>query len=117
MFGSFVGAEPFYNDAVAATAVAVKNDAGQLFALKLINTTAAAAYLQIFDVVQASVNVGTTVPRMVVPLAANESFVMLLPVPLKIGTPGKGNVGISIAGTTTPGGNGAAAIKTMLVFE
>lgn len=107
-----IGLQPFYNDAVAATVVAVKGaGAALVYWLKIINTTGAAAYLQIFNAPAASVTLGTTAPAWVVPLAANESQLIALPFPLEFG-----GSGLSIAGTTTPTGNSAATLKVSTLY-
>lgn len=117
MLGTYIGAQPFFNDAVAAAAVQVKAGPGQLFALKLVNTTAAVAYLQIFDQLAANVTVGTTAPKWVIRLAASESTPIPLIVPLGIGQLQASNPGISMAGTTTAGGSTPAAISVSALFE
>lgn len=117
MNGSFVSAEPFFNDAVAATVVQVKAGMGQLFALKLVNTTGAVAYLQIFDLLAANVTLGTTVARWTLRLAANESVTIPVLVPVGFGQRNGTAAGISMAGTTTATGNTPAAISVSAVFE
>lgn len=71
-----------------------------------INTTASAAYLQIFDAATAAaVTVGTTVPTIVVTLAASASA--------DVHVPDGGIIfenGIVVAGTTTATGNTGAAV-------
>lgn len=106
------GGWPFFNDAVAGAAVNIKaNGFADLFMLKLVNTTAATAYLQFFDAPAASVILGTTVPKWVVRLSANEttnpsdtSMLMFR------------GTGLSIAGTTGPGNAVGAAISVSAVF-
>lgn len=97
---------PFFNDDVAATVVQVKGERGSLFALRLVNTTGAVAYLQIFGELAGNVVLGTTVPAWVIRLGANESLPFPMTVPVAIGPNG-----ISMAGTTSPGGSSAAAIS------
>lgn len=111
---SFQGSQPFFNDAVAGTVVNIKtNGQALLCGLKLVNTTAAAAYLQFFDAPAASVVLGTTVPKWVIRLGANESTNPsdLTPPVAFLGT------GLSCAGTTTPGGNTGAAISVSAWLE
>lgn len=117
MLGSYISAQPFFNDAVAATVVQVKKDAGQIFALRLVNTTAAVAYLQVFDQLAANVTLGTTAPKFVVRLAANESMTFPICVPLGIGQLQTSNPGISLAGTTSASGATPAAISVSALFE
>lgn len=103
----------FFNDAVAATAVAVKGSFGFITALKYNNTTAAVAYLQIFFKPSASVTVGTTVPDLSIRMAANESSAWIV-LPSGLGT--TAGTGITLAGTTTAGGAVAAALSVILTF-
>jgi hypothetical protein len=117
MFGSFVGCQPYFNDAVAGTVQQVKAGAGQLFFLKLVNTTAAIAYLQIFDFLAANVTLGTTTPKWTLRLAANESVSVPMLVPLGLGQLNDGTSGISAAGTTTATGNTGAAISVSAIFQ
>lgn len=109
----FQGSLPFFNDNVAATPVNIKsNGAALLCGLKLVNTTAAAAYLQIFDVPAASVVLGTTVPKWVIPLSASETTNpsdMTPPIQFT-------GTGLSIAGTTTAGGSVGAQLKVAAWF-
>lgn len=109
----FQGGIPFFNDAVGNTVIAVKaNGFAQIFMMKLVNTTAAAAYLQIFAKPAASVTLGTTVPDWVIRLGANETTN-----PSDMSPPAMFNgTGLSIAGTTTPTGNTAAVISASLLI-
>jgi hypothetical protein len=111
---AFQGSQPFFNDAVAGAAVNIKaNGQALLCGLKLVNTTAAVAYLQFFDVPAASVVLGTTVPKFVMRLSANETTNPsdLTPAIQFYGT------GLSIAGTTTANGALGAAISVSAWFE
>jgi len=56
------GLSIFYDMDLDETAVVVKAAAGTLYAMHVINTTDAPLYLQLFDVAQGSVTVGTTTP-------------------------------------------------------
>jgi hypothetical protein len=117
MYGSFVGALPFFSDAVGNTVVQVKAGAGQLLTLRLVNTTAQPAYLQVFDQLAADVNLGTTVPKWTVRLGANESVTVPLTMPLTVGSLSDPNAGISMAGTTQPQGTSAAAISVSALYQ
>lgn len=109
----FVGAQQWANDAVAGAAVDIKaNGAALLHGLRLVNTTAAAAYLQVFSAPHGQVVLGTTAPAFFVRLGANESLTMMLNMPLAVG-----GSGLSVAGTTAPGGNTGAAISVTAFFE
>lgn len=118
MLGSFVGAQPFFNDAVGGTVVQVKAGAGQLVYLKLVNTTGSTAYLQIFDLVATSVTLGTTVAKWTVRLAGNESVSLPILVPFGLGQLNSlATAGISMAGTTSATGSSAAAISVSALYE
>ena len=115
------GVTGFFNDAVAATVVPVKqNGPVQVYGLKLVNTTAAAAYLQMFNTPASAVTLGTTAPAFVVRLSANETVWMPMTIPLAISAAGNAlNVsggGLSLAGTTTAGGSTGAAISVGLMY-
>lgn len=56
---------------VGATATAIKASAGQLYGYHLFNTTAAVAYVQIFNVAAGSVTLGTTAPTMSIGIPAS----------------------------------------------
>lgn len=106
------GASPYFFDAVTGTVKDVKaSAAGQLYHLKLVNTTAAAAYLQIFNAKASSVTLGTTVATWTLRLAANESVNIPFATPLALG-----GSGISIAGTTTATGSTGAAISVSALY-
>jgi hypothetical protein len=101
-----MSAIPFFNDAVTGTVVDLKAGAGEISSLDLLNTTAATAYLQIFNVPAANVTLGTTTAAHWIRLTANQSKTLIFPEPLKLS-----GTGISIAGTTTKGGSTGAAIS------
>lgn len=122
------GATGWFNDSVSGTVVAVaQNGPVSIYGLKLVNTTAAAAYLQLFNVPAANVTLGTTVPTFVIRLGSNESVWMPMTVPLAIsaagnpltvsanGINGTGG-GLSMAGTTTATGSTGAAISVSLFY-
>ena len=89
----------------AGTVIAISDTSNLLKFLALLNTTAAVAYLQIFNLPAASVTLGTTVPKLSIGLPA--SAAMSLPIALGLKLDGQG---ISIAGTTTRTGSTGAAI-------
>lgn len=105
-----IAAAAVFNDAVSNTAVAISPGRAGLMSLRLVNTTGAVAYLQVFNAAQPSVTVGTTVPAFVVRLGANESMVFDL-LGLQMAN------GISMAGTTTAGGSTGAAISVLAVIS
>jgi hypothetical protein len=55
------------------TAVVVKASAGQIYTIIAINLKATTLYLQLYDVAQGSVTVGTTTPDLTIPLPANST--------------------------------------------
>lgn len=107
----FAGSLPFFNDSVAGTKVVVKAAGGHLVALRLLNTTAAAAYLQMFDKLTAAVTVGTTTPDFTLRLAANEAIILQIPLPWSF------VLGLVIAGTTTATGSTGAAISVSALYD
>jgi len=110
---AFVGALPFFNDAVAGAAVNIKaSGIVHLFSVKLVNSTAATAYLQFFDKPAAAVILGTTLPVWTIRLAANETTNPSEVAPLLVFN----GTGLSIAGTTTPTGAVGAAISVSATY-
>lgn len=107
----FVGTLPYFNDAVAGTKQTVKDAPAKLFGLKLVNTTAAAAYLQVFDKLAANVTVGTTTPTFCVRLAANESISIQFPDPVDF------QLGLTVAGCTTATGLTGAAVSVLALYQ
>lgn len=106
------GSSAFFNDAVAGTVIAVKNQGPtQITAVSLVNTTAAAAYLQIFNVPQSQVTLGTTIPAWTIRLLASAALTLPLDTPAALG-----GTGLSVAGTTTPTGSTGAAISVNLLY-
>ena len=74
--------------------------------LTFLNTTAAVAYLQIFNIAAASVTLGTTAPTLSIGVPASAAIVLAIPVG---GQAMRGNA-LSIAGTTTRAGLTAAIL-------
>ena len=100
------GLSTYWDNDLDETAVAVKAGAGTLYAIHAINLTAAPLYLQLFDVAQGSVTVGTTSPTMqfVIPANADSDgagFTLNVPQGIAFGT------AITAAASTDNGGNGA----------
>lgn len=52
------------NALLTNTATAVKTSAGNLYGVNFVNTGAAVAYVQVFDLATGSVTLGTTVPKL-----------------------------------------------------
>lgn len=110
---------PFFNDAVGGTVLNVPASSHRIWAMSLVNTTAAAAYLQIFNQPASGVTLGTTVPTWVIRLNASAAMTISFPDAVALGTlPSTGvpavESNISIAGTTTPGGLTAAIISVSM---
>lgn len=102
------GLSIFYDNDLDETAVVVKAAAGTLYAMHVINMTAAPLYLQLYDVAQGSVTVGTTTPtvQFVVPgNADSDGAGFTFPVPQGIAFA----TAITAAATTDSEGNGAPA--------
>jgi hypothetical protein len=111
-------ASPFFNDAIAGTVVDLPSTSGRIYFLKLINTTAAVAYLQIFRSKAAGVTLGTTKPDWTIRLGANEvNSIPMSENPAEMGGPALPSAvagqasGLSMAGTTTATGSTGAAIS------
>lgn len=60
--------------ALVTTAAAIKASAGNLYGLNIYNPNASIAYLQIFDLAVGSITLGTTVPKMSIPIPPNGFF-------------------------------------------
>ena len=100
------GLSIYYDNDLDETAVAVKASAGTLYAIHVINLTAAPLYLQLFNVAQGSVTVGTTTPtvQFVIPGNADSDgagFTFAVPQGIAFGT------AITAAATTNSEGSGA----------
>jgi hypothetical protein len=109
--GTYQGLVPYSDDNVAAVVKQIKLGPGLIFGLKIVNTTAVAAYLQMFDKAATSVILGTTAPYLWFRLSANETIMIGLNEPITFG-----GAGISIAGTTTPTGNSAAILSVTALY-
>lgn len=86
----------------------------------IMNTTAAIAYIQVFDATAANVNLGTTVADYIIPLPANGRATALLASGDPNSSPIAGSQRIShakgctIAATTTRTGNTTAACDVLM---
>jgi len=103
---------PYFNDAVGGTVQQISPNQALIYSMKLVNTTGSTAYLQIFGKPSADVTLGSTVADAMIRLAANESLVVPMPIPLKISDA----TGLSVAGTTTPTGASAATISVTAFY-
>jgi hypothetical protein len=101
----------YFNDSVGSTVRAVSSNPAHIVGLKIVNTTGAAAYLQVFAKPATSVTLGSDTPDFCIPLVADESI--FLPMP---GVLPSGSTGLSIAGTTTATGSTAAVLKVTVLY-
>ena len=106
--GAFVPSDAatstFRDPALSTTAVAVKASAGSVVGYNIFNPGSALAYVHFYDVAQGSVTVGTTVPKLSLPLPSNSSAT--------VGIDSKQasvpySTAITVAASTTPGGSTA----------
>jgi len=98
----YTGAAPVLEAGLTTTVKTVKGTAGSVVLLTCANTNASVTFVQVFDVASAtSVTLGTTVPKLVVPVPA--SGVGMLSISNAIRFPN----GIKAAATTTATGNTA----------
>lgn len=91
---------------VSATGVVFKG-------YSILNTTAAACYLQVFNAASANVTLGTTAPTFAIPFAASE-HVNVFPASgefAKLGT------GFTVAATTTPTGASTCAMFVLIHYS
>ena len=100
------GVGVYYDNDLDETAVVVKAGAGQIYFIHAINLHTAPLYLQLFNVAQGSVTVGTTAPTMqfVIPSqgdANGAGFTIAIPQGIAFGT------AITAAASTDSEGNGA----------
>ena len=106
-------AQQSYSGQVAGTVVNIPSTkAVVLKSMLLINTTAAVAYLQMFNVPAAQVTLGTTAPTLSIGLPANAGLVLSIPLGYKFG-----DTAFSVAGTTTRTGSTGAAIDANFVYD
>lgn len=96
---------------VGATATAIKASAGQLYGYHLFNTTAAVAYVQIFNVAAASVTLGTTAPTISIGIPASGGVTVNFDKGIAFGT------AISYACTTTRAGSSGATCDVNFFYK
>lgn len=96
---------------VGATATAIKASAGQLYGYHLFNTTAAVAYVQIFNVAAASVTLGTTTPTISIGIPASGGVTVNFDKGIAFGT------AISYACTTTRTGSSGATCDVNFYYK
>jgi hypothetical protein len=105
-------AKHFASGQIAGTKAQLSEQPVVLKSLVLLNTTAAVAYLQIFNMTSDAVTVGTTTPTLSIGIPANGAIV----VPCDDGIV-LGNTGLTIAGTTTRTGSTGAAIDYTVAWD
>lgn len=89
----------------------------RIHCIVVMNTTAAAAYLQMFNRSAASVTLGTTAPDHVIPVLASGGAVISFGEGWRFPGGGVLNTALSIAGTTTRTGSTGAAIDVFLALN
>lgn len=97
------GLKVFRNTALVATAVAVKASAGRNYGWYVYNPNSADAWLQVYDVAQAGVTVGTTTPNVSYWIPGLGGVDLMKTPPVEYDT------AITCAATTTFGGSTAPA--------
>lgn len=96
---------------VGATATAIKASAGQLYGYHLFNTTAAVAYVQIFNVAVGSVTLGTTAPTFSIGIPASGGVTVNWDKGIAFGT------AITFACTTTRAGSTGATVDVCFFYK
>lgn len=102
------GLSTYYDSDLDETAVAVKASAGTIYAIEAFNTTDAPLFLQLFNIAQGSVTVGTTTPtnQWVIPGNADSDgagFTMNVPQGIAYGTAITAACSTNSEGNTAPG--------------
>ncbi len=93
------------------TATSIKASAGQLYGYHLFNTTAAVAYVQIFNVASGSVTLGTTTPDISIGIPASGGVTVNFDKGIAFGT------AISYACTTTRTGSTGATVDCNFFYK
>ena len=104
----------YYDNDLDETAVAVKASAGNIYSIHAFNSTDAPLFLQLYNVAQGSVTVGTTTPtqQYIIPGNANSDgagFVLDVPMGVSYGT------AITAACTTNNEGSGAPGANACVI--
>lgn len=114
--------KPFSAQVTTAVAVKVQGNEQPLTVdgWDIMNTTAAIAYIQVFDATAANVNLGTTVADYIIPIPANGRATAMLEAGSNDMAPVAGSQrithakGCTIAATTTRTGNTTAACDVLM---
>lgn len=116
MSNAFTGNRPNivperYSAQVAGTKLDVSTNVNHLvYYIYALNTTAAVAYLQIFDKQSADVTVGTTTPDLSFGIPANGALPLFFSDPVRFAT------GFTVAGTTARTGATGAALDVCIGY-
>ena len=102
-----------YSGSVTGTVIAISSRTCVFSSIQFLNTTAAVAYLQVFNLPAASVTIGTTAPVASFGVAA--SGTQTIPFPRDGWF--VGGSGCSVAGTTTSAGSTGASQDVNIVYE
>ena len=102
-----------YTGSVTGTVIAISSRTCVFSSIQFLNTTAAVAYLQVFNLPAASVTIGTTAPVASFGVAA--SGTQTIPFPRDGWF--VGGSGCSVAGTTTRAGSTGASQDVNIVYE
>lgn len=98
-----VSAQPISVGSVNATKQAISAKPYEIHGWQIVNQTGAEAFVQVFNKAVGDVTVGTTVPDWFLPLPASGGAAVGLPKGIPM------SVALTIACTTTKGGNADAA--------
>lgn len=101
-----------YSGQIAGTKTSVCDKAVFLGSVQYLNTTAAVAYIQLFNLPVADVTLGTTAPTLSYGIAASASGNIPLGDGLKLG-----GSALTIGCTTTRTGSTGAAVDLNVVFD
>lgn len=104
---SITVAQQLFSNGAVTTAVNVKQASGNLYGWLIQNTNASVCYVQVFDSLAANVTLGTTVPKLFIPLGPNTGGPTQSS-PTQLSTLGFATA-LSVAATTTPTGNTTCA--------
>lgn len=104
------GSTPVLKSALTGTVATVKAARGNVAYVTSYNPSAAVTYVQLFDAAtSAAVTLGTTVPKLVVPIAATSTSHVWLDL-------SRFSLGIQAAATTAPTGAVAPASAAVVTF-
>lgn len=99
-----------YSGSIGGTVTAVKTSAGQVYGYHFLNTTAAVAYVQIFNLATGSVTLGTTSPTLSIGIPASGGATVNFDKGIAFGT------AISFACTTTRSGSTGATVDVNFFY-